>query len=59
LYGSLNIIMIMSVRRWAGHVARMRDDKCIQSFGRRTGREENSEDLGVDGRVILEWTLGK
>jgi hypothetical protein len=37
-----------------------RDEKCVQNFGRKKlkGRD-HSEDLGVDGRIILEWILGK
>jgi hypothetical protein len=39
-----------------GHVACLRDEKGIQvSF---VGKD-HSEDLGVDGRIILEWILGK
>jgi hypothetical protein len=34
--------------------------KCIHNFGRKTWREDNrSEDLGVDGRIILELILFK
>jgi hypothetical protein len=29
-----------------------RNEKWINNFGRKTWREENSEDLGVDGRII-------
>jgi hypothetical protein len=35
------------------------DEKYIQNFGFRTSWEEHSEDLGVDGRIIFEWILGK
>jgi hypothetical protein len=55
------IRMIRSRRkRWTGHVARMGDKKCIQNFGWKNlkGRE-NLEDLGVDGKIKLERTLGK
>jgi hypothetical protein len=34
-------------------------EKSIQNFSRKTGREENSEGLDVDRRVMLEWILGK
>jgi len=36
-----------------------RDAKCIQYLGRKTWREENLEDLGIDGNVILDWILRK
>jgi hypothetical protein len=34
-----------------------RDEKCIQYFGWKTSVEEHSEDLGVNGRIIVEWIL--
>jgi hypothetical protein len=33
------------------------DEKCIQYFGWKPRRQDHSEDLGVDGRIILEWIL--
>jgi hypothetical protein len=35
LYCSPNIVRVLKSRRmrWAGHVARMREERCIQSFG--------------------------
>jgi len=36
-----------------------RDKKCIHSFGQIKWREEHSEGLCVDRRIILEWILGK
>jgi hypothetical protein len=30
--------------------------RCIEGSSKRT---DQSEDLGVDGRIILEWILGK
>jgi len=36
-----------------------RNEKCIQDFGWNTWRGDHSEDLGVDGNVILECILGK
>jgi hypothetical protein len=29
--------------------------KCIQNFGQKTCRE----DMGIDGRIMLKWILGK
>ena len=40
--------------RGAGHVARMRKNKCVQSFGGETSTKwYHLEDLGVDGRTVL------
>jgi hypothetical protein len=44
-----------------GHVAHGRDEKYIKHFGwleNLKGRE-NSKDLGICGKIILEWILGK
>jgi hypothetical protein len=43
-----------------GHVARMVEMKnaCKILVGI-PGRKNHSEDLGVDGKIILEWILGK
>jgi len=37
-----------------------RGEKCIQYFGWNTikGRD-HSEDIGVDGRIMLEWILDR
>jgi hypothetical protein len=35
------------------------DERCIQNFSRKTEGKGHSEDLGVDGRIILEWILEK
>jgi len=37
----------------------MGEMRCVQDFGRKVCREENLEFLGVHGRIILEWILGK
>jgi hypothetical protein len=46
--------------RWVGHVAPVEEMKnaCRIWSGNLTGRD-HSEDLGVNGRLILEWILGK
>jgi hypothetical protein len=38
LYISPNIFSVIKSRRtrWTGHVARMRDEKCVENFGRKT-----------------------
>jgi hypothetical protein len=37
-----------------------RDEKCIQNFlSEILMGSDHMEDLGIDGRVMLEWILGK
>jgi hypothetical protein len=37
-----------------------RHEKCSQSFGQKTCMEETTlQDLGTDGKIILQWILGK
>jgi len=38
LYSPLNIVRVIKPRRmrWAGYVARMGEERCIQGFGRKT-----------------------
>jgi hypothetical protein len=48
------IRVIKSRMRWAGHVARMEEMKNAYKV-----LVEKSEDMCVDGRIILEWDLGK
>ena len=52
-----NIVrVIKSIRlRWAGHVARMEEDRC--AFKILTGKPTGKRGLGVGRRTILEWTL--
>jgi hypothetical protein len=36
------------------------EEKCILDFGREKLKERNHlADLGVDGRIILKWFVGK
>jgi hypothetical protein len=60
LYSSPNIIrQIKSVRmRWAGHVARMREERkvYIVLLEKPEGKRPR-EDRGIDGRTGSEWIL--
>ena len=58
LYSSPNIVRVKKSRRmrWAGHVARMGEETGVYRVlvGKPEGRNYWG-DLGVDGRIILEW----
>jgi hypothetical protein len=62
LYASPNIIRVIKSRtmRWAGCVDPIGDirNACDILVGKPEGKGY-SEDLGVDGKIILEWILGK
>jgi hypothetical protein len=55
-YSSPNIVRVIKSRimRWAGHVTRMGEGRCIQDFGRETREGDHLGDPGVDGKVILK-----
>jgi hypothetical protein len=57
LYYSPNIVRVIKSKRmrWAGHVASMGRGEVL---GGPKGRD-HWEDLGVDGRITLRWTLGR
>jgi len=58
LYSSPNIVRVIKSRRmsWAGHVARMGEDRaCIGSCWGNRREREHWGDLGVDGWIILGW----
>jgi hypothetical protein len=46
--------------KWAGHVARMGEERKAHKFWWESPKErDHSEDQGVDGRMRSEWILGK
>ena len=58
LYSSPNIVRVIKSRtmRWAGHVARMGEEKgCIGSCWENRRERDQWGDLGVDGWIILGW----
>jgi hypothetical protein len=60
LYASPNIIRMIKSRRirWAVHVARM-GEMHAEFWSENLKGGHRSEDLGVDGRIILKCILGK
>jgi hypothetical protein len=56
MYASPDIIKVIKPRRirWAANVARMGRRKVRILNGR-----DHPEDLGVEGKIILQWILGK
>jgi len=59
LYSSSNIVRVIKSRRmrWAGHVARMGEERgCIGSWWGNRREKDHWGDLGVDGWIILGWT---
>ena len=62
LCSSPNIVWVIKSRslRWAEHVARMGRVEVDTGFWWENLREnENLEDAGVDGRIILRWFFMK
>jgi hypothetical protein len=62
LYESPNILRVIKQRRmkWEGHVTRIGQMRNAHKI--LVGKSEeknNSEDLGTDRKIILEWILGK
>jgi hypothetical protein len=59
-YSSPNIVRVIKSRRtrWAGHVARMGEGRCVYRIlvGRPEGKN-HLEDQGVGGRITLRWTF--
>jgi hypothetical protein len=62
LYSSLNMVRVIKSRRmrWVEHVACMDEGRGVYRVfvGRPEGKRP-LEDLGVGGRIILRWTLGR
>ena len=57
-YSSPNIVRVIKSRRmrWAGHVARMGEERgCIGSWWGSRRERDQWGDLGVDGWIILGW----
>ena len=58
LYSSHNTVRVIKSRRmrWAGHVARMGEERgCIGSWWGNQREGDQWGDLGVDGWIILGW----
>jgi hypothetical protein len=46
--------------RWTGHAASMGEMRnAYRILVRKPEGKNHSEDLGTDGKIILEWILGK
>jgi hypothetical protein len=58
---SPDVIRVFKSRRlkWEGHVERMRDMRNKKNCFKNLNGIDHSEDLGVDGRIILEMIVGK
>ena len=62
LYSLPNIVRVVKLRRmrWAGHVARMGEDRGVHRV--LVGKPEGKRSLGdqdLDGRIILRWIFRK
>jgi hypothetical protein len=47
--------------RWAGCVVRTRERRgaCRVLVGKREGKKDHLEDLGVEGRIKIKWIFNK
>ena len=61
LYSSPSIVRVIKSRRmrWAGHVARMGEERgCIESWWGNRRERDHWGDLGVDGWISRRWDVG-
>jgi hypothetical protein len=60
LYASPNITRVIKQRmRWVGHVICLGGEMHTKFWSGNHKRGSHMEHQGVDGRMILEWILGK
>jgi hypothetical protein len=62
LYSSPNIVRVIKSRRirWVGHVACMGRGEVFREFWLEGPKvRDHREDLGIDGKITLRWTLGR
>jgi hypothetical protein len=62
LYSTPNIVRVIKSKRMrcAGHVARMGEGRGVfRVLVGRLERRDHWKDLGVGGRILLRWTLGR
>jgi hypothetical protein len=61
-YWSPNIVRVIksNIMRWAGHIARMGEERSIQGFRwGNLGERDDLEDPGVGRRIKLKWIFRK
>ena len=60
MYYSSNIVLVIKSRmRWAGHVARRREEVHTGLWWENLRKRDSVEDQSLDGRIILEWKFRK
>jgi hypothetical protein len=61
LYASQNFIKVMKARSitWAEHVAHTGEINAYKILVQKLKGRDHLEDLGIGGKIILEWILGK
>jgi len=60
-YASPNFISVIKLRRlrWTRNVARMMEMNGYNILVGKPEGKNHSEDIGVDGTILLKWILGK